>query len=183
MALRGRVRPCPGPWLTQLQPGRRRGRVCAQRRQYPRRVEVRVSGRAIRVVSTPLMISPVSVSAPSESVPLVGPPPRTDEHDDSSEQARWPRERACGPHARASLGLRAVGVPRPAGPGPRLERTACTAPGTRQVSNPAPQGTETASHGVVTGAHHDSDVAHLGRLKSTVEAPRAPGRVHDPALP
>ena len=128
----------------------------------------KVSGSAIRVVSTPSRqgqwalhprrqypIAPGSVGVPSassvpqcarvrgrtsESEPPVGPPPgqraqlapqleptagrvtyctnaQTNElgQDDSSEQARWPREPAHGPHARASLGQRAGGVlPRPA---------------------------------------------------------------------
>ena len=151
----------PGSWPNQLEPGRR----LHPGRQYPRRV--RVSGSAIRVVSTPSRqgqwalhprrqypIAPGSVGVPSassvpqcarvrgrtsESEPPVGPPPgqraqlapqleptagrvtyctnaQTNElgQDDSSEQARWPRERACGPHARAGGPVATPGSPAPA---------------------------------------------------------------------
>ena len=47
--------------------------------------------------------------------------------DDSSEQPRWPRKRARSPHARATLGRRAGGDPRPATQG------SSTAPPARPV--------------------------------------------------
>ena len=97
-------------------------RVSERAIQYPRYARLRLRRGGLRAQLVPQLKTTagrVTTARTNEQTDRLGP-------DDSSERARWPRERAHGPHARATLCRRASGsLRRPATRtnGPGLHRT------------------------------------------------------------